>query len=107
MPSCDVSAFNGPVGYASPVMVVDSGSSVTWTTLDVSHTATNLAGCFSVGFSPTTPGSATFWIESGALHAASDFGASVCDGVTNVNGVFVVDYLCLFHPNMKAFLVIR
>jgi plastocyanin len=114
VPACDVGT-QGVRGlkfaFVPPVTLVTSGSTVTWTSTDgAAHTATDGEGfCFSSGFTEHTVGRALFVIVEGALLASSEFTdmAPCTSALAMPEGGFVLPYDCLYHPDMKAVLIVR
>lgn len=105
LPSCEVPSHT--LAFLPPVTFVSSGSTVTWSTIDIVHTATARNGCFHVDFNVNAPASARFFIEDGALFGVSDGETNPCPGALSVaDGLFVQDYECLLHPGMRARLVV-
>lgn len=109
-PACDVATT--PIAlpaYAPPATVVLSGSTVTWTTLDDPHTATSKADmCMNAFYSEGSPGSATLSIVGGKLLATVGTTTKTCTSATALpDGSLVLAYTCLYHPNMKAELVVK
>lgn len=107
IPSCEVVSHT--FFFAPAIIEVDSGSTVTWSALDVVHTATDRADfCFDTHFNVGAPGSAYFAISEGALFSISDLGFAECAGATALpDGSFLQDYECLLHPNMEGKLLVR
>lgn len=107
VPACTVFAHTEQ--FVPAVLQVDSGSTVTWHTLDVGHTASDANDlCFNTFFN-LRDGHATFVIAGGALYAAGDGDApEPCPSASELpDGSFALDYACLFHGNMKAKILVR
>lgn len=108
VPSCDIQSHL--LGYAPPVALVASGSVVTWHTLDTIHTATDGVNyCFHVPYAVNAPGDGFFLVTDGALYAAGE-GKPLkrCDAALELpDGSFLLEYVCLYHPNMRANLIVK
>lgn len=110
LPTCDIPSHT--LGYFPPVTVVGRGSTVSWSTLDIGHTATDLEGfCFHAEYVGPQRGTATFTILDDKLFAVSDTqdGSPVeCDAARALpDGSFLLHYACLYHQRMEGHLVIR
>lgn len=69
-PACEVPSHT-TAGYLPPATVVLSGSTVTWSSLDVAgHSATSEGLCLHVTYDQGRPGSETFVVLDGVLHTA-------------------------------------
>lgn len=107
-PACAVASTER--AYLPAVLVVASGSTVTWTDADnLGHSATDRAGfCFNVRFPPGGSGSARFDVVDGALYATDASGTSECFAATRTPaGAFLLHYECLYHANMEADLLVK
>lgn len=111
VPQCEVPGGNNVVGfYAPPLLAITSGETVTWTSLDVPHTATDRASfCFSVPYDADQPGAAQFFVQSGTLFAKVGSGLpKACSAATALpDGSKLLAYECIVHPTMKAQLLVK
>lgn len=112
LPTCEVPSHL-TAGFVPATTIVRSGSTVTWTTLDSIHTASDTPDaawnmCFNVAFGPTSPGSARFDIEDGVLYAQGEGDPrKACDARALPDGSFALEYLCLYHrATMNGVLVV-
>lgn len=115
LPSCEVSSST--VAFLPPVTIVERGSSVEWSSLDIGHAASDMwdgttpptiGTCFFTDYTPARPNSAYFTIQDGALFALSDLGFEECEHATALpDGSFVLDYICPYHNRMTGTLVVR
>ena len=118
VPTCGVTTV-AMAQFVPMLTVVESGSSVTWTggTDNTAHTASDAdlqgAFCFDAHFGRQAPSSALFFISDGTLYAATEdlVGGQQtlpCTAAQPLpDGSFVLDYICLFHLNMKAKLLVH
>ena len=104
LPTCEVPSHL-TLGFLPPATVVQSGSSVAWSTLDIGHTASETPDatgdmCFNVFFTPQGgPASARFDLEDGVAIAQGEGEERLaCRGTALPDGSFAVDYVCLYHP---------
>lgn len=107
VPTCTVFAHTEQ--FVPAVTQVDSGSTVTWHSLDSGHSASDGNDlCFNTFFN-LRDGRATFVIAGGALYAAGEGDAfEPCPSASALpDGSFALDYTCLFHGNMNAKLLVR
>lgn len=108
VPTCSVPAATP--GYAAPLLVVNSGDTITWNALDQPHTATESATrpCFSVAFGGSA-GSAAFQIVGGQLVAqqAATVPKTCASAQANPDGSFLVQYHCAYHSQMVAAILVR
>lgn len=108
LPSCEVRSTS--FAYASPVLVVESGATVTWASADgLVHTSTDPAAyCFHTAYN-AAGGWATFTIRDGALFARAAWKVDEvpCTGAEPLpEGGFRLSYVCLHHPMMRGELVV-
>lgn len=116
--SCEV--WSHSIGYLPPVVVLTSGSTVTWTSLDTSHVDSetllldDTAPCFTVSsdiVTPTPP--VRFDVVAGALVATTDPAGPAPLSATCRNAVpagptgAALNYHCVLHPEMRGVLVVR
>lgn len=115
IPSCDIPS-NTSLGFLPPVVFVERGSTVTWSSLDGGHTATGHAtvvqpACFHTEYNSARTGSAFFTVLDGKLFTISELNGGElveCDhALASPDGTFVLDYICDFHGRMAGKLVIR
>ncbi|HET6405578.1 MAG TPA: hypothetical protein VFH78_13115 [Candidatus Thermoplasmatota archaeon] len=114
IPSCEVPSHL-TLGFIPIVTVVERGSTVTWTAMDMGHTATSyadLAVCFDTHYTRSSPGQAWFTISDGKLFAISEWNDGALTECGNAlalpDGSFSVDYTCVYHPStMNGTLLIR
>jgi len=97
-----------------PVMFLQSGDSVRWTTLDTTHAnadGTGVGGetpCFfaSTGLAGQPP-FVTFTIADGDLFATMDDNTKRCTTPTELpDGSFELPYYCKLHPQMRGVFVV-
>lgn len=99
--------------YAPPVVVVQSGGTVTWTSNDlpnpIHHTSTSVDRCFSTAYTGASPGHATFRLVDGALRASGDGGVEKpCPQATMLpDGSALLEYVCLYHAQMRGFVLVN
>lgn len=109
VPSCEVLA--NTYAFASPVTILSSGSTLTWTFLDPLipvHTATSAEACFDEAINAARDGAATLTIASGALFASTAKGTRACTSATALpGGSFTLNYVCLYHKQMVGQLVVN
>lgn len=116
IPPCDVPSSEA--GYVPAIVVVQSGSVVTWSGIPIegtAHTATEGGGvslavaCLHAAYSAVGSANATFTIHDGALWAQQPLKTERrCTSATaSPDGSFVLQYYCIYHVNMKGVLVVR
>ena len=102
------------VGYLPPLVVIESGTSVVYTSLDTVHihvdTPTLSGGdCFLTASKLASPADpVAFVIAGGALHASVADGPPVrCDGAIGLaEGGFILPMHCTLHPQMRGTLLV-
>lgn len=105
VPTCEVISHD--LGYASPVTLVTSGSTVTWSSIGLPHTATATDFCFHVAFSGSSPDSASFRVDAGQLFVKVGTTEKKCAGAAALpDGTTVLPYYCILHQNMRGVLVV-
>lgn len=115
-PSCTVQGLY--LGYASPVTILTSGSSVTWVFLDplaAAHTATSSTGgsaCMNMAFNAAHAVTGQFVIQDEGLHALTPSVTGTRDALCTEasplpDGTYVLPYFCLYHTHMRGVLVVK
>lgn len=105
-------------GFVPPLVVLESGDRVAWSSLDVGHTFTEGTAsappspCVDVTFGATSYSSegATFTLADGTLQADEDptdtDPPDTCGTATVAQGVAAMGFYCEFHPWMNGLLVV-
>jgi plastocyanin len=102
-------------GYTPPVIVIPSGSNVTWHATDIGHIQKETPqplGSTSTCFTVTAPGhgnssAVRFDIEDGVLNATVGATKLTCRNAVGVEGgAFAVPYHCTIHANMNGVVVV-
>lgn len=112
VPSCSVPSQTS-AGFLPPLTMVTSGAVMTWSSLDVGHSASEVSdadACFDVRYTRARPGSATFVVADGTLLAANvGEPLAACEGaLASPDGSFAVPYVCYLHPNtMTGTIVVK
>lgn len=107
----------GGVGFVPPVLVITSGSTVSWGSTDPERHV-NIEGaaqlgqesCFTVWYDAETAGTARFEVADGVLHGAAIGDAlAPCTTATFLSGgEAVLQYHCVIHPTtMRGALVVE
>lgn len=105
-PSCTVVAAGN--AFTPRSVVVVAGSSLRWSTpamLDtVGHTATSASYCLQAVWPAGSTAVATFRIRDGQLFVQSPQRAEAAcpEALAAGDGVFLLPYICLYHPPMKG-----
>lgn len=109
---CVILASEG--GYAPPVLVIASGDTVTWRSVDIGHptsdSISNTQRCFMVPVGPDQDGRVRFSITGGAVRATTlpNGGTKTCTSATVLPaGGAVLPFICSVHPQMRGALVIQ
>jgi hypothetical protein len=118
--SCNTDARVG--AFVLPAAILPTGTSMTWTSVDVQHFVadgtTAAASCVSLpvpGLQASAP--VTFTIEADGLHAETGAssgggwsGASgadpLCAATQLPDGSFALPYRCLIHPEMRGVILV-
>lgn len=102
-------------GYTPPVLLLRSGSSVTWTTTDGAphiQQEVRLSGatepCFSAVSTGDEPVSlpVRFEIAADGLFATSDAATLRCENAIQTSAGHALQYYCALHPSMRAILMV-
>lgn len=109
---CDV--LTGFAGYVAPVIVIESGTEVTWTSLDSTHVqadrrlVANQPECFAVshgGGATTSP--VLFEIDANGLQATVNGVTTDCPNATQLpDGSYELPYYCKLHANMRGEIIV-
>lgn len=100
VPLCAVTSHE-VAGFQPALVVVTSGSTVTWSELDKYHVAASRDFCFLVDVPRGGSGAATFTIRDGVLFAQEGNVSKACTGATMLpDGSALLDYFCPVHPGM-------
>jgi plastocyanin len=101
------------LGYRPPVVTIASGTSVVWTTLDVTHVSVDglNAGDADLCFAaiaqegePSLP--VRFDLAAGQLVATTGEESLVCENAVIRASAATVPYFCDLHPTMRGVLVV-
>ncbi len=107
------------LGFVTPVAIVTSGSTVSWTALDITHVNADGSGiqvtdtCFRVTYSNTAASTpVTLTIVGSELQATYDVGGvpttSTCATAKALpDGSFALPYYCKLHPEMHGLIVVE
>ena len=110
-----VVASNG-AGYVPPLLIVESGASIVWKSLDTSHVSAEGTGlgdaaepCFLVSYSSSNPSDpVTFAIAAGSVTATVGDDTATCGNTHELpDGGLLLPYWCALHPNMRAALIVE
>lgn len=104
-PSCAV--VTNDYSYVTPITVVTTGATITWSSIGLPHTASAPDYCFNVAYSGSAPGSATFRTEAGQLFVKVGNIEKKCAGAAALpDGTTVLPYVCILHQNMRGVIVV-
>lgn len=115
---CEVESHS--FGYRMPVVEVENGTNVLFTSIDIGHltveqnTVSSDPSCFAADANPTTPPPPVrFSIQDGSVVATTnpeteDASSAECLNARELfDGAYVVPFVCVFHPVlMKGALVV-
>lgn len=99
-------------GYAPPIAVIASGSSVTWHTVDITHVTRDQiigpgAACFEVGAGRGQDAPAVrFDVTEAGLIATVEGESTTCSNALGAAAGYVLPYFCTIHPTMRGALVV-
>lgn len=109
-PECRITAASA--GYDPAVTTIATGSSVVWSSADITHVQRDQAvgsarPCFEVLAEPggDTP-AVRFDLAAGALVATVDGVSATCTSAVATPAGAVVAYFCSLHPTMRAAIVV-
>ncbi|MCA1813338.1 MAG: hypothetical protein LC624_05230 [Halobacteriales archaeon] len=104
---------SGITGFVPPVLVLRSGSTVAWQSMDIGHLNLEDAvgqpsdGCFDAFYTTGVDALVTFRVVDGGLVAEQDGVPKACASATAVGGAQVLTYYCRIHSfTMKGALVV-
>jgi plastocyanin len=112
--TCEVPG-TGLGGFIPPVVVVQSGSTVVWSSFDLfphlneeGLVTSGPEGCFRAGYSRVSDGPVTFTLDGGLLLADDGTGDKPCATAEPLAaGAMLLGYQCTYHPlQMKGELVV-
>lgn len=116
VPAEDQEAQASLAGFVPPVVALEAGDRVSWTSLDVAHTFTEGTAsaapspCVDVQFGTFGGPGTTFTLADGQLQAdrdtTDDEPPLTCQSATVQEGVATMGFYCTFHPWMDGLLVV-